>query len=285
MNSAHEPQVTSYLRRDALKHIVHLKALESYSRHICSHYFSEGSSAGVLFVYPTGVTTYESVKYPQTEHVVLIASESPSVTERMLDCLPRDGGFVIKLMSAEDKDVVARRYPLERITSFLSYTSPAGATFARSKRVLVSCVLDEKLLPFFRQNGYERDEVGGYFSSRSALSFALEENGEPVSACLACRNYGEVWEICGLYTAEPARRKGYARKVVETALDRLLANGYVPRYQMDESNLASRELAERLGLTRFLATEHFVSKADRLPAAPLVKRKIIASTHPLGGDK
>jgi hypothetical protein len=46
--------------------------------------------------------------------------------------------------------------------------------------------------------------------------------------------------------------------VVETALDRLLANGNIPRYQMDERNTASKELAESLGLTRFLSTEHYL---------------------------
>ena len=247
--ASHQPEVTAYLLRDALKHIVHLKALSAYSQHIRSHYFSHGSSAGVLFLYPTRVTTYESVKYPETQYVVLISSDSPSITEQMLDHIPEDCNFLLKLMNPEDKAIVERKFPLKRVTSFLSYTHSPAVNFPGSERVTVSRELDEKLLPFYRANGYERDEVEGYFKSGSAISFAVHEIDEPVSACMAYQNHGDIWEICGLYTINRARRKGYARNVVETALNRLLANGHIPRYQMDEKNIASRTLAESLGLT------------------------------------
>ena len=254
----HKPEVTAYLLRDTLKHIVHLKALSAYSRHIRSHYFSHGSSAGVLFLYPTGITTYESVKYPDMQYVVLISSASPSVTERMLDHIPTNCSFVLKLMSAEDKAIVERKFPLKRVTSFLSYTHSGESRFLSSENVTVAGTLNEDLLPFYRANGYERDEVEGHFKAGSAMSFAVHENSEPVSACMAYQNYGQVWEICGLYTIERARRKGHARSIVETALNRLLANGYIPRYQVDEKNIASRRLAESLGLSRFLSTEHYL---------------------------
>ena len=254
----HQPEVMAYLLRDTLKHIVHLKALAAYAQHIRSHYFSHGSAAGVLFVYPTKVTTYESVTYPQTQHVVLISSDSPSITERMLDHLPADCDFVLKLMNPDDKAVVARKFPLRRVTSFLSYTHSPAVSYFGSARVIVTRELDEKLLPFYRANGYERDEVEGYFRSGVAISCALHREDEPVSACMAYQNHGTIWEVCGLYTIKRARRNGYAREVVTTALSTLRALGHVPRYQMDEKNIASRQLAESLGLTRFLSTEHFL---------------------------
>ncbi|MCA9930423.1 MAG: GNAT family N-acetyltransferase [Anaerolineales bacterium] len=43
---------------------------------------------------------------------------------------------------------------------------------------------------------------------------------------MAYQNYGRIWEIGMLYMAPQARRKGYARKIVETALNLL----YVPAY-------------------------------------------------------
>jgi len=254
----HKPEVAAYLLRNALKHIVHLKALSAYSQHIRSYYFSHGSSAGVLFLYPSSVTTYESVKYPETQYVVLISSDSPSITERMLDHIPTDCTFVLKVMNREDKYIVERKFSLKRVTSFLSYTHSAEFKFLSSERVTVSEKLDEELLPFYRENGYEREEVEGYFKSSSANSFSIYEGDEPVSACMAYQNYGEIWEICGLYTISRARRMGYARDIVESALNRLLANGYTPRYQMDEKNIASKMLAESLGLTHFLTTEHYL---------------------------
>jgi GNAT superfamily N-acetyltransferase len=214
-------------------------------------------------VYPTRVTTYESVKYPATGHVVLLASDSQSITELMLDDIPTECNCVLKLMGPDDKAVVERRFSLQRETSFLSYTQSAETDFLGSDRVTVSRRLDETLLPFYRANGYERDEVAGYFKAGAAFSFALHENGKPVSACMAYQNHGNIWEICGLYAIERARRKGFAREVVETALHTLRENGHVPRYQMDESNVASRKLAERLGLRRFLTTEHFLCRSAR----------------------
>ena len=103
---SHDPRVTAYLLRDTLKHIVHLKALAAYSHHIRSHYFSQDSLAGVLFVYPSRATTYESVKYPETEYVALISSDAPSITQRILDYLPSASNFVIKLTSPQDQAMV-----------------------------------------------------------------------------------------------------------------------------------------------------------------------------------
>ncbi len=254
----HQSEVTAYLLRDTLKNIVHLKAMAAYSPHIRSHYFSQESLAGVLFVYPTKVTTYESVKYPETEYVALISSDAPSITEQMLEHIPSNCNFVIKLTSPQDTSVIERKFPLRRVTSFLSYSCSANGKFAESKRVNVSADFDEKLLPFYRANGYERAEVEGYFKSGSARSFDVHENGEPVSAGMAYRNYGAVWEVAGLYTVNRARRRGYARAIVATAMNSLLARGHVPRYQMDESNVASKHLAENLGLNLFLATEHYL---------------------------
>ena len=149
------------------------------------------------------------------------------------------------------------------MTSFLSYTSSGNDSFTDSKRVAVSREIDEAILPFFRENGYEREEVEGYFNSGSALSFAVHENNEPASACIAYKNYGNIWEIAGLYTIDRARRKGYAREIVATALNKLLENGHIPRYQMDEDNVASKSVAEDLGLTKFLMTEHYLHRHSK----------------------
>lgn len=124
--------------------------------------------------------------------------------------------------------------------------------------MVIAKELDDRLLPFYRANGYERDEVERYFRAGSAFYCAIYENGEPVAACMAFENYGSIWEIAGLYTIERTRRQGLARDVVTTALSTLIKNGYIPRYQMDEGNIASKQLALDLGLSLFLTTEHFI---------------------------
>ena len=49
-------------------------------------------------------------------------------------------------------------------------------------------------------------------------------------------------------TANSARRKGYARRVVQTALAHVLEMGRIPRYHVEDVNTASHQLAQGLGL-------------------------------------
>ena len=259
----HTPEVTAYLTRHALKHIVPLKVLSAYPQDAQSYYFSCGTSAGVLLLLPTRVTTYESVRYPETQYVVVPCADSPAVTQQMLAYIPTNSSLIFKFMSEHDRAVIEQIFLLERVTSFLSYTCAGSARFTSAKPVIVSERLDKQLLPLYRQNGYEQQEVEGYFDSGRALSFALYENDQPLSACLAYQNHGAIWEICGLFTLHQARRKGYARTVVETALNTLLTKKRIPRYQMDEKNLASKQLAEDLGLSCFLRTEHYLHRTTK----------------------
>lgn len=74
---------------------------------------------------------------------------------------------------------------------------------------------------------------------------------------MAYQNYGNIWEVGGLHTVAAARRGGNAQKIVETSLNILLAKNKIPRYQCHEANIASRYLAEKVGLRPFLVTEHY----------------------------
>ena len=255
---AHQPEVLEFLHRDPLRNIVHLKVLSTYAKHVRSFYFTDGDEDGVLFLLPTKVTTYESVTYPETEFVVYVTSVSPHITALMLDTIPTDYNLIFKFTSAADSDVFKQHLPLQRYTGFLNYTCAADRLFTPSKDVVISKQLDKRLLPLFHQNGYQSTEIETYFAMGKIMSFTIFENGEPVSTCLAYENYGPVWEIGMVYTAEAARRKGYGRVVVETAVSTLLKHKHIPRYQMDEKNLPSKALAERIGLQWFMTTEHYL---------------------------
>ena len=253
-------EVFDYLSRDPLRNIVPLKVISVHPAEARAHYFSDAAAAGVLLLLPTKAAAYESARYPETQFVVMIAADTEAITEQMLDAIPTGCGLVFKLSNPADRAVVAKRFRLEHSTSFLSYTCTAEATFRASEKVSISTGLDPTLVPLFGRNGYGPDELQHYFSADGAACFGLyDDEGQPLSGCFAYRNYGDVWEIAGVHTPAAARRNGYARQVVETALSTLLANGYIPRYQMDEHNLASKNLAESLGLKLFLVTEHLLS--------------------------
>ncbi len=255
--AAHNPDIAAYLKRDTLKNIVHLKALAAYAHDVQAYHFANGLAAGVMFVLPTKVMAYEAVKYPATQYVILISTDDPDITEQMLPHIPPNCNLLFKFTNQHDRSVIGRNFPLQRVTSFISYTCPDQASFPASREVSVSAQPDEALLSMYRQNGYEREEVMGYFKC-GAFNAALYQNNNPVCACLVYRNYENIWEIAALYTPDEQRRRGYAKKVVQTALNTLLAKEYVPRYQMDEKNIASKKLAEKLGLKLFLETEHYL---------------------------
>ena len=255
---AHQPEVLEFLHRDPLRNIVHLKVLSAYAKHVQSFYFADGDADGVLFLLPTKVTTYESVKYPETEFVVYVTAVSPHITTLMLNTIPIDCNLILKFTSAADSAVFKQHLPLQRYTGFLNYSCPMDKQFAPANEVVISKQLDKRLLPLFHQNGYQSSEIESYFAMGNIMSFTIFENDEPVSTCLAYKNNGPVWEIGMVYTAQKARRNGYGKIVVETAVSTLLAHNHIPRYQMDEKNLPSKALAERIGLQWFMTTEHYL---------------------------
>ena len=256
----HNPQVLAYLNRDPLKHIVQLKMLSAYPGDIESFYLTSGSAAGVLLLLPTRVSAFDAATYPSTEYVVMIAADTPEVTGRALTQIPGNCGLIFKLINPRDRAVIERDYSLDHVASYFSYTCSDDLQFIHSSDIVVSDTLAMSLLPMFAENGYLRDELEYYFNSGSALTFSIAESDGPVSACFTYQNHADIWEIAGLYTRENARRKGYAKQVAASALNTLLSRGRVPRYQVLDTNLPSINLARSMGLTRFLVTQHFLSK-------------------------
>ena len=77
--------------------------------------------------------------------------------------------------------------------------------------------------------------------------YVIEREGRIVSACVSTRedaNCGEAW----VFTAPDHRRQGLAEKVVSAWAESLIRAGKVPFYSHKIDNLASANLAKRLGL-------------------------------------
>jgi GNAT superfamily N-acetyltransferase len=247
----------TFLSCDVLKNIVLLKMLHAYPNAIRCYYTESPAAAGVLLLLPTQASAFDSQTYPASKFVVFLSTTDPAAAQALLLHIPRDCNLVFKLMDARDQAAVEHQFPLRRITSYLSYTSPAGSDFPRSPHISVADTIDPRCLNLYAEQGHSPKEVQEYFTSEQALSFALYQGHIPISVCFAYRNFGEVWEIGGVYTMESKRRQGYARQVVETALHVLLRYNRIPRYQVHESNRPSIHLAENLGLRRFVTMEHF----------------------------
>jgi predicted GNAT family acetyltransferase len=253
-------KILAYLQRDVLRHIVHLKMLQAYSDAIRCCYHEQGASVGILMLLETQASPFDARTYPSTRYVALPTARDVGSAQALLADLPADCDLVFKLIDEQTRDVVAERFPLERQTAYVSYTS-GGRRYSRVPHVQVSDQLDERCLVLYAANGYSREELETYFD-HGAFSLAMYAQGQPVSACFCFPNLQQVWEIGGVHAIEGHRRQGYARKIVETALALLVDRGYIPRYQMHEDNLPSIRLAESVGLKRFLTTEHFLFRCQ-----------------------
>lgn len=248
-----------WLAQDPLRHVLLLKAWDSYASSITVHHAAIGDDQGLLFVYPTAVSPYESVRYAQTQRIALIDADTPAVAATLAEALPHGETLVLKLVEMRDLPAAEAAFRLQRATNYLSYSPRPGSRFAVSAQVEVSTQLDEALLPLFARSGYIERPVRFLFEKKAAMSFAVRHGGEPVSVCMAHRNCGNVWELGGIYTADSARGQGLGAEVMQTALQTLLDAGCVPRFPMNEKNIVWRRLAESLGLRQTLSTGHLIA--------------------------
>jgi GNAT superfamily N-acetyltransferase len=77
--------------------------------------------------------------------------------------------------------------------------------------------------------------------------YAIELEGKVVSACVSARENGRCGEAW-VYTAPDHRHQGLAQKVVSTWAGSLKRAGKIPFYSHKIDNLASANLAGKLGL-------------------------------------
>lgn len=248
----------AFLERDLLKNIVPLKMLHAYSPALTCHYAERGAEAGVLVMLPPTVFSYDAEDYPDADWIVLLSTTGPAAAEALLDLVPPSKALVFKLFDPADREIVARRFPLRRVTGFVSYTNLPGSIWPPIAGVAVSERLDERSLAIFIARGHDRADVQRRFEAGQAVSFTITRAEEIAAVCYIYQNFGPVWEIAGVYVAPEARRDGLGRRIVAAALHTLTDRGLTPRYHVNEDNAPSVGLAEALGLVPFVTIEHFV---------------------------
>jgi len=261
--------VRAYLERDLLQNAVPLKMLAAYSHGIEAFHAQVGEDEGVLLLLETAVFPFDAATYPAYDKIVLIASDSPAVTSQLSQHIPVHKNLVFKLCRDDDKEVIAQQVPVQRNTAYLSYTTPSSSTSLKSSQpwpvhenVIISEEWDAQLMPLYAKIDYTQEEVEGFFAADRTWNFTIIADGKPICACLAYKNYQSIWEIGALYTLPGYRQQGLAQRVVETAVSTLLAHNLTPRYQVWEENIASRKLAEKLGLELFLTTTHYIHRVQ-----------------------
>lgn len=246
------------LRRDPLKHILHLKMLMHHGHLVETTHVVEGAAEGILLLFPTTALSYDHHHYGEYALVAMPVADSPHILGSLLDHIPR-ADVVFKVVQDTDEALIAARFVGARVRVFLNFTSTDAAAFRPDPDVMFSTQLNVELMEAFGRNGYTPAELARFFAD-GGQALAITEGGHPVSVGMIYRNFENIWEIAALFTPPSARRKGYAARIVRTALHTLQQRGYTPRYVVDGANTPSIKLAETVGLKRFLTVIHYAAR-------------------------
>lgn len=250
-------RAVAFLENDPLRNIVLLKTLCYYPQATHCHFMEGPAGAGALLLLPGDASSFDRRSYPGTDHVVFIAATDPDVLPELLQHVPRGKRLLFKLMDPHDRLQVSRFFGLERATAYVSYTAPAGRRYPAALDVAVSGNPSDACRDLYAAMGHSREELNLRFAQGQARSFTVYENKKPLASCFTFPNYGRIHEIAGVYSDAGHRRRGLARKVVETALHHLGDTGLWARYQVQEDNRASVRLAESIGLRHVVTYEHW----------------------------
>jgi GNAT superfamily N-acetyltransferase len=245
-----------HLEKDMLSNITLLKMIECCADRIQSVVIEEERQWGVLLLLPAQSFLYDQRTYPDADYVVMMDYSSDDLFPRLMSYMPSEANLVFKLQKEKYRSRLSELYPLQKARSFHSYTSPGEERFFLDADVVISDMVDDRLLPLWSNNGYDRAEIEHYFAN-GASSFTVYREESPASTCLVFRNYKHVWEIGAVHTLEKWRGGGLAKKAVAAAVHWLASRGLTPRYQVLETNVPSMKLAESAGLVRFVTLDHF----------------------------
>lgn len=256
--------IQTYLKTDLMRHLVHLKYLHIYADALNVHVAQTetGGIDGLMLAHRTEVVFWDAESYPDSELVLLPTASTLKSAQTLLTLAQSQyGGFqnlVLKFCDEQTRTVFARAFELNYAKATLSFTCDSCQPDDSLDDVMISHRVDNPLAALYARNGYTRAAVDQFFAD-GALAFTLYTDSAPACSCMVYRNFERVWEIGGLHTVEAARRRGYARRVVQKALVTLLKGGRIPRFQAEESNTASIRLAESLGMSQCLRFEHYTA--------------------------
>ncbi len=211
----------------------------------------------LVSLFSTYAFEYDRQTYPDRDLVVLVDGTSSAAKLKLLDGLPLCA-LVVKTYDETVKAYFERQRAARLFRSFLSFTASDSIHLPLAdSEVRQGTALPTDVARMFAENGYLDNEIARYFSD-GARWFSIMDGERARSAGFVFRNFEAVWEIGGIFTDPEARRKGLARRIVETALRFLMEQGRIPRYQVRSDNVASIGLAEASGLRQFLKMDHLV---------------------------
>lgn len=253
-----ENAVLRYLRRDPLKHILHLKMLAHHSEIVQTTQVIANASEGILLLFPITALSYDYQKYGNYDLVAMPAADSPQAFNQLLDCIPKRK-IVFKLIHDADKAKVRKRFDVSHERAFLNFTAVPTTQSNPDPEVTITTQLNEELIAALGKNGHTSTELARFFAD-GGKALAIKNGNRIKSVGMVYRNFDHIWEVAALYTEPAARGKGCAGKVVKTALHILQEQDHTPRFVVDAENFPSIKLAQSVGLKHFLTVTHYTTR-------------------------
>ncbi|MDB5084100.1 MAG: hypothetical protein JWN30_986 [Bacilli bacterium] len=251
-------RVNTLLNEDLFANISLLKMIDTYGEGINFRLSEQDSVWALLLILPTSRSSFDSSLYPDTEAVVYMSCSHPQHLNEVLKELPNNKKYIFKVQKPEYASILGNFFRLQRKRGFNSYTTNEHFLYSYDHDVVEEASFNGRLKPLWAENGHDLEEINYYFN-KGARSFTMYQANAVISTCLIFPNYKHIWELGAVYTLETMRGKGYARRVVTSALSRLLEMNLIPRYQVVDTNRASIKLAESIELKRFMVLEHLIN--------------------------
>lgn len=248
------------LWRKPMETMVILKFLQNVPAITAGYHIARDNQTATMLVIDNRYNYFDRTTYPTATSTILISSDHPELTRALVPMLTRDEIRIFKLTKEADHNIIAQHFSLERQRALLSFT--ADHCLADGESIAIH--QNSKLAPFelFAEQGHSQSWLAPLIDTGQAFTCTFEENGKALSACFAFQINESLWEIGGVYTLPEARRRRLAQRVVGTATAELLKANRLPRYQAEDTNIASIRLAESLGMRRCLTLTHFLSSTD-----------------------
>lgn len=250
-------RIMAYLARDPLRNLTALKYCETYPNDVVCYYHAENGTEGTLLLLPVAVSAIDRLSYPDYQWLAILSVTQRSAAEALLPYVPSTQPVVIKTSDPYSRSLVQNQRGVRYARSLYAYTTRAHEAYTPSADVAIVSEPDPRCIDMWTADGYAEAEIDAHFA-RGALAFTMYQHAQPVSTCFAYPNYQRIWEVTGLHTLESERKHGLGRRVIQTALHRLLQDAYVPRYQVEHTNYASIRLAESLQMERALQMDHYM---------------------------
>lgn len=255
----------SLLEQEPLENIVLLKLMRQYPQmELIAN--EDGSEYGVLLSLPVAESDFYKKLYPQAERVVFpVATESELLGPLLAEYAVAQ--IILAISDPLIEKLALTLMNLEFVRSYISFSTTELIKEVDTSGVIVSEDFSEECSELFKLNNYSQTELET-FASWGAKTFSIRnEAGEIVSACFIFPNYGHVWEIAGLHTKETDRGRGLAKKITAAAANYIVNHGGMVRYQVENTNLQSQQLARSVGLYPFLEIKHFLKRSYENPTS------------------